>query len=143
MRKVLQGIQGRVEGHVEPASDVNIEFFIYVGAFLAFVWAALSVLRLPLTWASWLVGLSSGLTWLLSWYAPVSIWIGAVLAMLVVWAVRVEFRDVQRARMEQQGRVKSAAREETMNAAAHPQQEPPETQTEFRWKKPCIALYNK
>ena len=79
VRKVLQGIQGRVEGHIQPASDVNIEFFIYLGAFLVFVWAGLSVVRLPLTWGSWLVGLSGGLTWLLTWYAPVSIWIGAAL----------------------------------------------------------------
>ena len=101
MRKVLHGIQGRVEGHIQPASDVNIEFFIYLGAFLVFIWAGLSVLRLPLTWGSWLVGLSGGLTWLVTWYAPASIWIGAVLAMLVVWAVRVEFRDAQRARLAQ------------------------------------------
>jgi hypothetical protein len=102
MRKVLQGIQGRVEGNMQPASDVNIEIFLYLGTFLVFIWAVVSVLRLPLTWGSWLVGLAGGLAWLITWYAPVSIWIGAVLSMLVVWAVRVEFRDLQRARMAQQ-----------------------------------------
>jgi hypothetical protein len=96
VRKILQGVKGRVEGNIQPMSDANIEFFIYLGSFVAFVWAAISVLRLPLTWGSWLVGLAGGLSWLISWYAPVVIWIGAVLAFLIVWAVRVEFRDVQR-----------------------------------------------
>jgi hypothetical protein len=108
VRKVLQGIQGRVEDRMQPASDVNIEFFIYVAAFLVFIWAAISVLRLPLTWGSWLVGLAGGLTWLISWYAPASIWVGAVLSLLVVWAVRVEFRDLQRARLRQEAKARPA-----------------------------------
>ncbi|HET6847035.1 MAG TPA: hypothetical protein VFH29_09385 [Anaerolineales bacterium] len=106
VRKILQGLQGRVEGRPQPANDVNIEFFIYLAAFLVFIWAALSVLRLPLSWASWLVGLAGGLTWLISWYAPGSIWLGAVLSLLVVWAVRVEFRDVQRLRLAQSAKEK-------------------------------------
>src|SRR5574340_409327 len=109
VRKVLQGVQGRVEGHPQPASDVNIEFFIYVSAFLVFIWALVSVLRLPLTWGSWLVGLAAGLTWLVSWYAPVSIWMGAVLSLLIVWAVRVEYRDRQRARLAQAAALRPAA----------------------------------
>lgn len=107
-RKVLQGIQGRVEGRIQPASDVNIEFFIYVSALLVFIWAAISVVRLPLTWGSWLIGLTGGLTWLISWYAPVSIWVGALLALLVTWAVRVEFRDIQRAKLSQTTKEKPA-----------------------------------
>ena len=108
VREMLQGIQGRVEGHIRPASDSNIEAFIYAGTLVAFVWAAISLLRLPLTWGSWLVGLAGGLTWLVSWYAPVSIWVGAVSALLVVWAVRVEFRDHQRAKLAQPARTKAA-----------------------------------
>lgn len=100
VRKVLQGIKGRVEGNIEPMTDINIEFFIYLGSLLAFVWSALSVLRLPLTHLSWLVGLTGGITWLVSWYAPASIWIGALLSFLVIWAVRVEFRDVQRSQQK-------------------------------------------
>jgi len=106
IRKILQGVKGRVESNVQPMSDVNIEFLIYIGTFIAFIWAAISVLRLPLTWGSWLVGLAGGLTWLVSWYAPVSIWIGAVLSFLIVWAVRVEFRDVQRTKMNQDQQAK-------------------------------------
>lgn len=96
IRKILQGVKGRVEGNIQPMSDVNIEFFVYLGALIVFIWATISVLRLPLTWGSWLVGLAGGLTWLVAWYSPVSIWIGAGLSFLIVWAVRVEFRDRKR-----------------------------------------------
>jgi hypothetical protein len=71
-----------------------------MGTFIAFVWAASSVPRLPLTWGSWLVGLAGGLSWLVSWYGPVSLWTGALLSFLIVWAVRVEFRDAKRAQMK-------------------------------------------
>jgi hypothetical protein len=98
VRKVLQGVKGRVEGNFQPASDANIELLIYIGSALVFVWGALSVLRLPLTWGSWLVGLAAGLAWLVTWYAPVSIWTGLLLGFLVFWATRVEFRDAARAR---------------------------------------------
>lgn len=108
MRKILQGVQARLQGRAQPASDLNIELFLYLGTFLAFVWAVSSVLRLPLTWGSWLIGLSGGLAWLFTWYAPASIWIGSLFAMLVVWAVRVEFRDVQRARLAEQRGVQPA-----------------------------------
>jgi hypothetical protein len=96
VRKVLEGVKGRVEGNSQPPSDATIELFLYVGSVLAFAWAAISVLRLPLTWGSWLVGLAGGAAWLMTWYAPVSIWLGAALSFVVVWAVRVEFRDLAR-----------------------------------------------
>jgi hypothetical protein len=97
VRKILQGVKGRVEGTIEPMSVGNIEFFIYLGSALVFLWALWSVLRLPLTRRTWLTGLAAGLAWLLSWYAPISIWIGAVLELIVVWAMRVEYRRVARA----------------------------------------------
>jgi hypothetical protein len=90
-------VKDRVEGTIEPMSVGNIEFFIYLGSALVFLWALWSVLRLPLTWRTWLTGLAAGLAWLLTWYAPISIWIGAVLELIVVWAMRVEYRRVARA----------------------------------------------
>jgi len=107
-RKALQGLKNHVEGHIQPESDLNIEFFVYVGSALAFVWAALSMLRLPPSWGTWFIGLAGGLAWLISWYAPGSIWTGAVLAFLVIWAVRVRFRDLQQT--EPQPPVRSKAR---------------------------------
>ncbi|HEY5983038.1 MAG TPA: hypothetical protein VIU38_06150 [Anaerolineales bacterium] len=106
VRKLMQGVRDRAEGHIQPTLDTNIEFFIYVGTFLAFVWAARSVLRLPLAWTSWLVGVAGGLAWLLSWYGPVSLWTGALLSFLVIWAVRVEFRDAKRALIQEELRDK-------------------------------------
>ena len=102
MRKILQGVKGRVEGNIQPKSDINIEFALYLGSALVFVWALLSILRLPLTWISWLIGLAGGSAWLVTWYAPRSLWVGAAFAMLGVWAIRVEERDLKRARMRQE-----------------------------------------
>lgn len=96
MRRILLGIQGRAEGHIPPASDLQIEFFLQFGVLAAFIWAAISVLRLPLSLTSWCIGLAGGIAWLTAWYAPVSLWWGATLALLAVWAVRVEYRDVLR-----------------------------------------------
>ncbi len=87
VRKILQGIKGRVEGQIEPMRQGNIEFFIYLGAGIVFVWALIEVLIRPLTARSWLTGLAAGAGWLLTWYAPVSIWIGAAWMFLVVWAL--------------------------------------------------------
>lgn len=102
MRKILQGVKGRVEGSIQPKSDINIEFALYLGSALVFLWALISIVRLPLTWISWLIGLAGGWAWLATWYAPASLWVGAAFAMLVVWAIRVEERDVKRARMRQE-----------------------------------------
>jgi hypothetical protein len=98
VRKILQGVKDRVEGHIEPMLRGNIEFFIYLGSAIVFVWGAVTVLLVPLTWRSWRIGLASGVVWLITWYAPESIWIGAVLDLILVWAIRVEMRRHARAR---------------------------------------------
>ena len=98
VRKVLQGVKGRVEGRIEPMSVGNIEFFIYVGSAFVFLWALWSIVGLPLTWRTWLSALAAGLASLITWYAPDSIWIGALLDLFVVWAMRVEHRRVTRAK---------------------------------------------
>jgi hypothetical protein len=89
-----------VEGRIEPMGVGNIEFFIYLGSALIFLWVMWSVLRLPPSRRNWLTGLGAGFAWLITWYAPISIWIGAVLELTVVWAMRVEYRRVARAKMQ-------------------------------------------
>jgi hypothetical protein len=81
VRKVLQGVKGRVEGHIEPMAQQNTEVAIYVLAFLIFLVAVILILLRPLTWRSWLAGLAVGLVWLITWYAPVPIWIGGFLVL--------------------------------------------------------------
>jgi hypothetical protein len=69
----------------------DIEFFIYLATALVFVWGLLSILRLSLSWRSVLFGLATGLVWLITWYAPVPAWTGALLAVLVLTAMRADF----------------------------------------------------
>jgi hypothetical protein len=73
-------------------AQVNIEFAIYVMTWLLFIAALVLFLLHPLNWGGWLVGLAAGIIWLVVWYAPVSIWAGAVLVIFVLGAPLREFR---------------------------------------------------
>lgn len=84
VRKVLQGVKGRVEGQVEPMANLNTEVAVYVASALIFIVTLFLLLIRPLTWNSWLTGLAGGIVWLVTWYAPVSIWIGVGLELLVL-----------------------------------------------------------
>jgi hypothetical protein len=87
IRKILQGVKGRVEGKIEPMAQANTEFVIYLASAFIFLGAvSLNFLR-PLSWRSWLAGLAAGVVWLITWYAPISIWIGAILELLAVWGL--------------------------------------------------------
>jgi hypothetical protein len=92
MRKVLRGVKSRAEGDIPPRSDVNVEFFMHLGTAAISIWAALAVLRLPLTRGRWLLGLAGGLACMVTWYAPEALWIGSALSLLAVWAVRIQQR---------------------------------------------------
>lgn len=85
VRKILQGVKGRVEGNIEPMTRANIEFAIYVLSALIFLGAVILLIRRPLSWRSWLASLAAGAAWLITWYAPIPIWIGVFLEILVVW----------------------------------------------------------
>ncbi|MBC8161158.1 MAG: hypothetical protein H7Z42_08050 [Roseiflexaceae bacterium] len=87
VRKILQGVKDRVERRVEPMAQQHVEFALYVVAFLGFLAAVGLILLRPLTWRDWLVGLGAGAAWLITWYAPVSIGIGAVLNTVVIWGL--------------------------------------------------------
>jgi hypothetical protein len=99
MRRVLQGIRSRAEGDISPRSDANIELFLHIGTAAISIWAAIALLRLPLTRGRWLLGLAGGLACMITWYAPEALWIGSALSLLVVWAVRVQQRDHKIARI--------------------------------------------
>ncbi len=91
VRKILEGVKGRVEDHVEPMAQANTEFFTYVAAALVFLAGLVLVLVRPLTWRGWLAALASGAAWLIVWYAPLSIWIGMLLELLILWALIAAF----------------------------------------------------
>jgi hypothetical protein len=92
VRKILEGVKGRVEGYSEPLALNTTEFVIFLVAALLFCTAIVLVLVRPLTWRGWLAALGSGLIWLVVWYAPVSVWIGAVLELFVIAALVRAFR---------------------------------------------------
>lgn len=99
IRKILQGVKGRVEGKIEPMAQANTEFVIYLASALIFFGTVILIFLRPLSWGSWLAGLAAGLAWLITWYAPISIWIGGFLELLVLWALRRSSRkfSVQKA----------------------------------------------
>lgn len=83
--KILQGVQGRVEGHVEAMAQANTEFAIYLGSALLFVAAEVLILLRPLTRSRALAGIAAGAAWLITWYAPMAIWFGGILDLGVLW----------------------------------------------------------
>jgi hypothetical protein len=84
VRKILQGVKGRVEGNIEPAFLTNLEFASYVLAALIFFTAFTLTLIRPLNWIHWLAGLAAGVGWLLIWYAPIPWWGGILLEILIL-----------------------------------------------------------
>lgn len=91
--KILQGVKGRVEGHIEPMVQANMEFAVYLGSAFSYLGAVILTLLRPLTWRRWLAGLAAGSAWLITWYAPVAIWISALLELSVLWGLREAFRQ--------------------------------------------------
>lgn len=71
VRKILQGVKGRVEGQIEPVWVADVEFIVFVVAWSVFVAARIALLARPLTWTSWLVACGAGIVWLVIWYAPI------------------------------------------------------------------------
>ncbi len=88
IRKILQGVQGRVEGGVESMTKQNVELAIYVLLFMIFFFVVVVLILRPLTWKTWLTGLVAGGAWLLTWYAPISIRVGATLGLLTSSGLR-------------------------------------------------------
>ena len=84
VRKILQGIKGRVEGTIEPVEAQNIEIAMFVSAFFLFCSALIWLLIRPLTWWTVLSGLAAGLVWLVTWYAPVQVWFGFLLEVVIL-----------------------------------------------------------
>jgi len=92
VRKILQGVKGRVEGWIDPMARANSEFAIYLAAAWIFLGAIVLIILRPLTWRRWLAGLAAGAAWLITWYAPISTRIGALLELLILWGLGGAFR---------------------------------------------------
>ena len=90
--KILQGVKGRVEGQIEPAWQANLEFAVYLASALLFLGAIVLLLIRPLTWRRWLAGLASGTAWLITWYAPMNVWMSLLLELVVLIGLVLAFR---------------------------------------------------
>lgn len=96
IRKILHGVKGRVEGYIQPMAWTNTEFFIYVAVALIFLVAIVLLLVRPLSRRRWLAGLAAGAVWLITWYAPIPAWIGAMLLVCAVYGLWRAFKPNER-----------------------------------------------
>ena len=94
VRKILQGVKGRVEGQIESTAKTNTEFVFYVIAALIFFVTTVMLIVYPLSWKRWLAGLAAGVGWLITWYAPIPLWVGVLLELLILWNMRHAFRKL-------------------------------------------------
>lgn len=85
VRKVLTGLKGRVEGYSESVAVTNLEFFTYLLSMVVFLTAIVLNLVRPCSWLGWQAGFGAGVGWLLTWYAPIPFWVGAMLELFVIW----------------------------------------------------------
>ncbi|HYK90567.1 MAG TPA: hypothetical protein VE398_17470 [Acidobacteriota bacterium] len=92
IRKILEGVKGRVEGHNESFASTTSEFAIYLSTLLLFFPVApLLLLVRPLTWPRWLACLGAGIGWLITWYAPIPPSAIVTLGLLVLAAFYLAF----------------------------------------------------
>lgn len=87
VRKLVQGIKGRVEGDSEPLLQNSLELVTLIIAGLLFPAALVGLIVRKLTWERWLLALAAGFIWLLTWYGPTP-WLGIPLTIAWLWGVR-------------------------------------------------------
>ena len=87
VRKILQGVKGRVEGHPEVFAANTVEFTVYLALLLLFAFTQFFILLRPLTLKTWGIGFVSGATWLITWYAPIPLWVGVILGLLIIFGL--------------------------------------------------------
>ena len=87
VREILQGVKGRVEGHPDNFAENTVEFTIYLVLLLLFVFSQFLIPLRPLTLKNWGLGIASGVVWLITWYAPIPLWIGAILGLLIIFGL--------------------------------------------------------
>lgn len=87
VRKILQGVRGRVEGHVESFARQTFGFSVLVWALLAFVAALWLVVRGRLS-SPFINASVAGVAWLMVWYAPLPVVLGVMVNVIVVALLR-------------------------------------------------------
>ena len=89
VQAILEGVKGRVEGHPNTFIETTTKFVIYVLILLLYIFAQLILIFRPFSLKNWGISLAAGITWLITWYAPMPLWIGAVCGVLITfWLVQ-------------------------------------------------------
>ena len=92
VRKILMGVRGRVEGNIQPLAIQNAEFILFVISAFVFFASLILLLVRPISGARWLAGLGAGLAWLITWYAPIALWLGIVFTVLAILGLYAAYR---------------------------------------------------
>jgi hypothetical protein len=92
VRKILQGVKGRVQGNIELMWVQNVEFCTFLGTFFTFAAALLLIFLRPLTFQNWGAGLLAGAIWLATWYAPLFTSVSVLLALAAIGALYLTSR---------------------------------------------------
>lgn len=87
VRKILHGVKDRVEGREETMSRQVAECAVYLWALASMVVAIGRLLWHPPTRRMWLTGVGAGTAWLVVWYATLMVSVGALVNVLVLWAM--------------------------------------------------------
>ena len=85
VRKILEGVKDRVEGAIEPRAIQNTELALFLISAFTFAASLILLLVRPPGAAQWFAGLVAGVGWLLTWYAPLPLWSGIVIAALALF----------------------------------------------------------
>ena len=85
VRKILEGLKGRVEGTIEPKAIQNTELALFLISAFTFAVSLILLLVRPLGSGQFIAGLAAGGAWLLTWYAPIPLWLGIVVAALAIF----------------------------------------------------------
>lgn len=83
--EILQGVKGRVEGSIVPMTITNLKVAYYLATIGIYAWVLGLTLIRPLTYRGILTCIIAGLVWLVAWYAPIELWVGALLEIPVLW----------------------------------------------------------
>jgi hypothetical protein len=91
VRKILQGVTGRVEGDVEPMWVQHVEFVIFLVTWLLLIATLVLIFMRRPSWQIWRAGLFAGVIWLNTWYAPLPTWLDALFALCGIGALYLVF----------------------------------------------------